>query len=544
MTQKEVLEILKMGHNVYLTGSAGSGKTFLLNEYINFLKTNRVEVGITASTGIAATHMNGFTIHSWSGVGIKDNLSRNDLHAISKKQYLKKRFEKTKVLIIDEVSMLQAQFLDMIDQVCKFFKQDERPFGGMQVVLCGDFFQLPPINRNSEDINFIDKSEIWNNMDLKICYLEEQYRHSDENLTKILNDIRAGNTGEHTLKILRKRYRGEIAGAASPTKLYTHNIDVDKINYRELDNLPGSEKVYNMTSTKNLMLAEILKKSCLAPETLILKEGALVMFVKNNFNEGYVNGTLGRVDDFDEDGMPIIETLDGRKIVAQVANWVIEEEGKIKAEIKQLPLRLAWAITVHKSQGMTLDAAEIDLSKSFVEGMGYVALSRVRTLGGLRLLGLNKMALQVNEAVLNMDKELKNSSMNVIEELEMIDLAEKIKRKNEFLKTITPPEEKKSLSTHEETKFLVEQKMSFAEMAEQRNLTEGTIIFHIEKLLAQGENLDLEYLLEKIPAKRFKKIKAAFTRVNDTKLSPVRELLGDDFSYEELRIARLFLNIK
>ena len=144
------------------------------------------------------------------------------------------------------------------------------------------------------------------------------------------------------------------------------------------------------------------------------------MFVKNNFEQGYVNGTIGKVVDWDADGLPVVETLDGRLLSLEMASWQVEEEGKVRAELVQVPLRLAWAITIHKSQGMSLDAAEIDLSKSFVPGMGYVALSRVRTLDGLRLRGINNTALRINEFVLELDEQLRKQSRLHVERLESL----------------------------------------------------------------------------------------------------------------------------
>ena len=142
--------------------------------------------------------------------------------------------------------------------------------------------------------------------------------------------------------------------------------------------------------------------------------------MKNNFEQGYVNGTIGQVVDWDADGLPVVETLDGRLLSLEMASWQVEEEGKVRAELVQVPLRLAWAITIHKSQGMSLDAAEIDLSKSFVPGMGYVALSRVRTLDGLRLRGMNNTALRINEFVLELDEQLRKQSRLHVERLESL----------------------------------------------------------------------------------------------------------------------------
>ncbi len=408
MTQDQAMEVLKMGSNVFLTGPAGSGKTFVLNKYINYLKDKKIAVGVTASTGIAATHLSGMTIHSWCGIGIKDFLYDKDMSAILGKAYLKKRFANTNVLIIDEVSMLHAYRLDMVDRICKAFKQNSLPFGGMQVIMCGDFFQLPPVSRNNEGDSFVYKSEIWNNMDLKICYLEEQHRQQDRAFLRVLSDIRTNNVDEDTVNYLRERYNQEVKGKIKPTRLYTHNADVDAINEMELSKISGDIHSYKTTVRGNKDLVEFLHKSCLAPEDLNIKNGAVVMFVKNNYEKGYVNGTLGKVIGFDENDYPIVETAGGREIIAAPTSWAIEEDGSVKAEICQIPLRLAWAITIHKSQGMSLDAAEIDLSKSFVPGMGYVALSRARTLSGMKLVGINDMALRVNPEVLEMDKFFKS----------------------------------------------------------------------------------------------------------------------------------------
>ena len=541
MLQREALDILKMGHNVFLTGPAGSGKTFVLNEYISFLRGKGVAVGVTASTGIAATHMEGYTIHSWSGIGIKDAISGKDIHELLKKKHIKDRVMEAKVLVIDEVSMLHHFRLDLVDEVCRSVREVDLPFGGMQVILSGDFFQLPPISRGDELAYFVHRSNVWQEMDLKICYLEEQHRQEDDVLLKILYDIRTNNVTESTLEPLRLRYRKDVEGGIYPTKLYTHNADVDQINQQELEKLPGEEWVFEMEERGLGTLADILKKGCLAPETLVLKEGAAVMFVKNNFDEGYVNGSLGVVERFDSEGMPVVRLRNGKTIHVKNDVWMINEDGETLAEIHQLPLRLAWAITVHKSQGMSLDAAEIDLSRSFVPGMGYVALSRVRTLGGLKLMGLNDMARKVSQEVLEHDAVLRQNSAEAVEELRAMKKKEIEKKQEEYLTLLVGQKKKKRLSTYEQTKALIEKKYSLEAVADERDVSVGTILSHLEYLKEKGETVDLEYLKPK-PA-RFKKIEAAFKKSGDTKLSPVQEILGGDFSFDELRIARLFLDL-
>ena len=170
MKQQEALDILKLGNNAFITGMAGSGKTHLLNQYIDYLQQHKVGVAITASTGIAATHLGGQTIHSWSGLGIKDSLNKHDIEVLSEKSYLRKRYANTDVLIIDEISMLHHFRLDLVDKIAREMKGVDMPFGGMQVILCGDFFQLPPVSRGEEpESRFAYDSLVWEDLNLKVC---------------------------------------------------------------------------------------------------------------------------------------------------------------------------------------------------------------------------------------------------------------------------------------------------------------------------------------------------------------------------------------
>jgi len=436
MTQKTALEILKSGQNVFLTGPAGSGKTYVLNKFIRYLKENMVSVAITASTGIAATHLNGKTIHSWSGMGILEKMDENILKKIIRKKQLRSRILKTTTLIIDEISMLSAMQLDILDIICRRIRGNMMPFGGLQVIFCGDFFQLPPVKKaGREEVLFAYASDVWQNMNIKVCYLDEQHRQKDNILMKVLNDIRCNSVDEETVKIISSCKNKKNADGCRPAKLFSHNADVDAINDAELRLIFEKPYAYTMRSHGKDKLADYLKKNCLAPERLVLKKGAQVMFVKNNFEEGYVNGTMGHIIGFSKDNwFPIVRTFCGKEITASPLTWAFEEDDERIASIKQIPLRLAWAITVHKSQGMSLDAAEVDLSKTFEYGMGYVALSRVRSLEGLNVIGINRMAFETHVEAREMDAEFIKQSDFVLSEFEKMSENEKNKKHKIFLK--------------------------------------------------------------------------------------------------------------
>ncbi len=566
MTQEEALKIMKTGVNVYLTGSAGSGKTYTLNKYIEYLNEHDIPVAITASTGIAATHMNGMTIHGWSGIGIRETLTERDLDDLEGKKYLWTRFEKARVLIIDEVSMLHASRLDMVDKVLRRFKGNEAPFGGLQVILSGDFFQLPPINKNKNldnDINFSSKemvfnSNAWKSMRPAICYITEQYRQVDETFTEILNKIRSDELEEMHFEEISKRMNLDIEESQNWTKLYTHNIDVDNLNNLELGKIEGETKIYKMENIGNEVLVGILKKSCLAAETLYLKKGAEVMFIKNNLEGSYVNGSRGRVVDFyDEDintSLPIVELYNGKKVYVKKEEWIIEENGKKKASITQLPIRLAWAITIHKSQGMSLDSAIIDLSKSFSYGMGYVALSRVRTLRGIHLLGINPNALKVDPVILAFDKKLqKESEDNVNLFGKLVDFEQRkleedfIVRMGGNLKKVKVKDEKnkfKKVPTIMLTKELLDEGKSLEEIIEIRKLVFSTIISHVEELIEKGIEVNLDHIKpKKENIERVSKVNLKLKEEDKGKLSPLKSILdkqGHKMTFEEIRLARLF----
>ena len=638
MRQSSALDILKTGQNVFLTGSAGSGKTYTLNQYINYLRARRVPVAVTASTGIAATHMNGTTIHSWSGIGIKDELSDRDLTNLSRKQFLADRLKDTAVLIIDEISMLHAKQLNLVNQVLKHVRKNDAAFGGIQVVVAGDFFQLPPIGSKGESNRekFAFMSEAWLDAKFHICYLSEQHRQVSEaangglDLDDILNQIRRQEVTFEAIAALEATFDQNVD--INRTRLYTHNLNVNKINDKELAALDGDMMRFEATSTGDSKLVETLKKTVRTQDDLVLKVGAKVMFIKNNSELGVSNGTMGELigfaavkiddskdtsDDLIEDTaqdaiakntknkakkdkeskekpkdekpttqkMPVVRLNSGREVIAEPEEWIIEDEtGDVLASYLQVPLCLAWAITIHKSQGMTLEAAEIDLSRTFELGQGYVALSRLKSLAGLQLLGMNDMSLQLDPLARGADKrflalsEEADANYAMLDEESMTQAHEKFilksggtlsksvikayanlqKKRREQQQAQIDKKQKlgnqvsdKSDSTLLATRILLEESLSIAEISQARQLSQSTIMRHIAELKSQDPSLACDHLrpddeVMTAVGNAYVAIKVAnnpndFNDDGSVKLRPIFEHLKQAVDYNTIRLALIFI---
>ena len=323
MKQNTALNILKSGKNVFITGSAGTGKTYLLNQYTQYLKERRVYPTIVAPTGIAASHLGGQTIHSFFSLGIRESIDEGYVEFLMDKKYLKTRFSKLKLLIIDEVSMVSPELFSSMDLILRGFKGTDAPFGGVQVVISGDFFQLPPVSKERKEKRFAWQAPAWKALELQTCYLQEKFRQDDERLIQILDDIRVGSISESSEKLLAERHEKELTSHFTPTRLYTHNVDVDRINLGELEKLPGASKLFVYESKGSQKNIEKIFKSSLVLEELALKKGAVVIFIKNNTEEGYVNGTTGTVESFSPiDNMPIVRTTEGKKIKLDLGRLV------------------------------------------------------------------------------------------------------------------------------------------------------------------------------------------------------------------------------
>ncbi|KAK3579156.1 hypothetical protein CHS0354_022179 [Potamilus streckersoni] len=398
--QNEVLSAVMQGKNVFFTGSAGTGKSFLLRRIIGALPPQHTVA--TASTGIAACHIGGTTLHSFAGIGSGRAPLEQCIELASRPQ-VTQHWKRCHHLIIDEISMVDGDFFDKLETVARVIRLNDRPFGGIQLIVCGDFLQLPPVARGKYKRKFCFQSKAWQkaieiNMELK-----EVRRQSDKHFVNVLQNIRLGRCPDFVSNTLRATAQNNIEKHdILATRLCTHKDDVDHINQFHLKNLPGQPQLFISTDTDPVYEKQIDFLSPV-PGKLELKLGAQVMLAKNlDVQQGLVSGARGVVLGFDKgnEGLPLVKFLSGTEVVIKPIRWTFKVNNGLQLTRKQVPLKLAWAISIHKSQGMTLDCVEISLSRVFESGQSYVALSRAKSLEGLRVLDFDSRCIRADPEVL------------------------------------------------------------------------------------------------------------------------------------------------
>lgn len=422
--QEKIISAAEAGYNLFFTGSAGVGKSFILRHLITVLQRLHGQDGVfvTGSTGVAATHIGGTTVHSFAGFGIATDINeamKRVRKKIGKSHPNMERWANCKVLIIDEISMISPEFFSLLDQVGKRVRKvPDKPFGGIQVIVTGDFLQLPPVNKDSTaSAGMLFDCKAWKDcMELSIL-LTKVHRQKNIDDIELLQHVRLGSITDADDATLRARMNAKLTdNGILPTRVYTHNRDVQSENNLELAKLKGpSEKFGAHDSGSDKFALDSLKKSCLAPDVLELKIGAQVMLLKNLAPPLLVNGSRGRVvgfyrelqaDGTDKATQVRVEFDNGSSHLIGVDVWNVTKGYQVVATRKQIPLCLAWAITIHKCQGMTLDKMQVDISSCWEPGQAYVALSRCTALSGLSLLGYNRAKITSNPKVLEFYQKL------------------------------------------------------------------------------------------------------------------------------------------
>ena len=428
--QKAVFLKYKQKENVFMTGPGGSGKSALIKYIVDDAKEQGLKVQVCALTGCAAVLLQcqAKTIHSWAGIGLGSGEISHIAKRVSDNRYKKKNWKSVDLLIVDEVSMMSLKLFELLDLTGKYCRKTILPFGGIQVIFSGDFFQLPPVPTHGEPetAQFCFESELWDQTFPNQLKLTSIFRQKDDKYIKVLNQIRVGRITKSTFNLLKDYVGRKINDEDEilPTILYPTKRKVDQINQSSMDKLADEEHVFmadfcqacdlNLSKNQEMMDSAFsqaqkehekryLMENINFDRSLVLKKGAQVMCIANldlESEKPICNGSRGVIKDFDERGLPIVEFKNG--VVRRVGFHSWQSEMIPTIGVKQIPLILAWAITIHKSQGASLDLAEIDIGNGIFEcGQTYVALSRITDLNGLYLNSFNPAKITINKKVLD-----------------------------------------------------------------------------------------------------------------------------------------------
>ena len=431
MVKLELLKAFNNSRNIALSGPGGVGKTYQINQLKEYCEKENINMSLCASTGIAANLIGGTTLHHWAGIKpffVDKFREGNFIFYPSEKKESTKRIRKTKVLVIDEVSMLGKYTFDLVDHICRLVKKNNKPFGGIQVIISFDMLQLPPVKDE-----YIFKSAVWDELNFFIIYLTESFRTDDSIFFNLLSRARIGTINNDDKKILQSRLNGtneefEKQGI-KPTVLYSHKVDVDKLNFDNLKNLPGpyynyksidvvDTKTFGIITNNNInnLTSEEKKKAkdmfeyidTIVQKELYLKVGAQVLLTINkSVEKGLVNGSRGVVTSCQKEGVTV--NFQNESVFIDYTSFEHEDECKTIYIRRYLPLQLAWSLTIHKIQGQTLEYAMLDLGKSiFCAGQAYVALSRMKSLEGTIISSLDTSKFYACKEAIEFDSKIKS----------------------------------------------------------------------------------------------------------------------------------------
>jgi len=411
--QKNAYELIKDGYNVFITGSSGTGKSSIIKKIVKDNKSNyyNKNIVVTSTTGASAIIIGGVTIHSYLGIGLgKDELYKL-YNKIIKKKWIMKRWLDIEILVIDEVSMLSHLLFDKIEELARLIRDSEEPFGGIQLVITGDWCQLPCVNSDK----FCFEAKSWDRCIQKVVYLEKIIRQNNIEFQRCLNKIRVGNIDEEVIKILESRIGKKLENDSNilPTKLFSLRSNVSYINDIELDKLAIDGRQFNeykpqiriLDDSKRKTMENIQRQSKITPIQLCV--GAQVMLSINlDFENKLINGSRGIVTKFVGD-LPSVKFINGLERVidfCKIKNYI---DNQIIGYITYIPLKVAFAISIHSCQGSTLDYVEIDLSNIFEYGQAYVALSRIKNIDGLSITNLKPNLIKAHPKAIEYYKNIK-----------------------------------------------------------------------------------------------------------------------------------------
>ena len=395
------------GRNVIITGSAGTGKSFLIKHLCSQFDKKGKTFRIIAPTGVAAVNIGGQTIHRFLGI-------RPEIKTLP--DYMRLCMKRTKVpwntldaIIVDEVSMIHPQLFILFDQIARLHRRNNLPFGGIQMILIGDFYQLCPIKQKDDkagDPEYIFETKLWEDLHLHVTVLKQVMRQTETDFVEALNDLRLGLFSPRVIAMLQKCALHKRIAGNHYVRLFALNSQKNYANETQLAKLTTEEKIYNAVDVGN----EVYLKDCRAEKKITLKIGCPVMLLWNMPDYDLCNGSIGIVQNYDALGLPVVKFNNGVEIPVPAQVWTIHEKNKhgihVLASRRQIPLAVAWSISIHKSQGLTLDHLIVDCSGIFTTGQLYVALSRAATMEGLIVKNFNPDSIMVDQKVLEFYSKL------------------------------------------------------------------------------------------------------------------------------------------
>lgn len=534
--QEKAMDILKRQGNVFVTGAAGTGKSYLMSRYLQGKATE--DFPVVASTGAAAVLVGGRTFHSFFGIGIMEGGIAATVARAMKNKRLLTRLQRACSVVVDEISMLSGETLMAAELISRKARNIDEPWGGLRIVAVGDFAQLPPVSPGSFMKDWGFRHLVWGQSDFQPALLSTVMRTQDTEFLDTLNFIREGIVNEQVQDYLNSRV-AESSDRAEGTRLYPHRAQADQFNHRRLASLPT--RLYEIPTSYegDERYMQSAKKALPISDVLQLKEGALVMMRKNDtaFPQRYVNGSLGYVRRITSDELSI-NLMNGDFIDVEKEKFsALDGDGKEVMAAWNFPVSLAWATTIHKAQGASLDKLIVDLHALWEPGQAYVALSRVRSGDGLFIERWSPSSIKAEPLVTAFYDSLSEASLKYVPR----PLFEIPVQEDEDFASETPRramKQKRSQKKHKGTIIheLLQKKKTLDEMSAECDMKVDRILIYIEKLLLEGIPLEIEYLLEDL--EHADRARAKFEDLGIDRLKPVFEALGEEVSYTILRIVR------
>lgn len=532
--QQSALHVLLGSTNVFLTGAAGTGKSHLLRLYLSAHdpKTHP----ILASTGAAAMLVGGRTFHSFFGLGICEGGRAATVKRATSDKRTIRRIQHTECVVIDEVSMLSGETLATAEEIARVSRESFQPWGGLRIIAVGDFAQLPPVQDRGTKKDWAFLHPVWQASELQPAFLQTPVRTQEPRLLSVLRAVREGIVNQEVEAFLEERMRpAATEKKQDATHLFPHRSSAEKYNMQRLSALPGTITTIETQYSGRRDAIKKLQQQCPIPDTLCLKPGALVMTRKNDttYPHAYVNGSLGTIQQIDEECLQISllnsETIDLYKDEFHL----LDGNGRPLASAYNFPITLAWATTIHKAQGASIDELVVNMTHLWEPGHAYVALSRARTEAGLHITAWDHSSISVDPDVTVLYADIKEQWKETVRHLPQDPPVLPTPNKQEKLP------KKSTIPNHLQTLALLNKGMPLTEIAAQLGWKVSTIIGHIERLQKEGADLNIAYLR---PSDGFlKPIENALRTAEGYALKPIFEQFNGTYSYDDLKLARLFV---